>query len=186
MIVCVFCGSSSGHGTAYLEAAWETGRAIAQRGWGLVYGGAHVGLMGAVADAALQAGGEVIGVLPQGLERRELAHPRLTALHIVSSMHERKALMARLSTAFIALPGGFGTLDELFEILTWAQLELHNKPCSILNVNGFFDSLLEYLDGAVRAGFLRPAHRHRLIVETAIPPLLDGLLTPPPAPVNKW
>lgn len=175
MTICVFCGSSSGNDPRYLAAARHLGSAIAERGWGLVYGGAHVGLMGAVADAALAAGGKVTGVLPHGLEQRELAHGGLTRLHIVGSMHERKAMMADLSDAFIALPGGYGTLDEFFEILTWAQLGLHAKPCAVLNVNGFFDALFQYLDGAVAAGFVKQAHRNRFLVETAVPPLLDRL-----------
>ncbi len=186
MRVCLFCGSSSGNNPAFLEAARQLGGAIAQRGWGMVYGGAHVGLMGAAADAALEAGGEVIGVIPKGLERRELAHERLTHLHVVASMHERKALMADLSHAFVALPGGYGTLDEFFEILTWAQLGIHDKPCGMLNVAGFFDSLLTYLDGSVEAGLLKPAHRRRFVVETEPGRLLDRLPESLAAVANKW
>lgn len=185
--VTVFCGSRSGARPAYLEMARELGAAIAGRGWGLVYGGARVGTMGALAHGALAAGGEVIGVMPQGLIDREVAHPGLTAFHPVTSMHERKALMADLSDAFIALPGGFGTLDELFEILTWGQLELHAKPIALLDGEGFFGPLLRCLDHAVAEGFLAPAHRGLLLHETGVAAALDRIQAwrPPPA-ASKW
>ena len=155
----VFCGSSLGTNPKYLAEAKLLGQQIAGGGWGLVYGGTSVGLMGATADAALAGGGEVVGVLPQRLQDREIAHPGLTKLSLVGSMHERKALMASLSDAFIALPGGYGTLDELFEIVTWAQLSVHSKPCVLINTDGYFDLLLRFLDHAVREEFVRPASR---------------------------
>jgi uncharacterized protein (TIGR00730 family) len=139
---------------------------MAAGGWGLVYGGTSVGLMGATADAALSGGAEVIGVLPQALQDREIAHRGLTKLHLVASMHERKALMASLSDAFIALPGGYGTLDEFFEIVTWAQLKIHSKPCVLINTEGYFDSLLRFLDHAVGEGFVRPANLRLMQVAT--------------------
>ncbi|WP_029059874.1 TIGR00730 family Rossman fold protein [Stappia stellulata] len=163
--ICVFCGSSMGRRPDYEEAAAATGRAIASSGRRLVYGGAKVGLMGVVADAALAAGGEVIGVLPIALEKKELAHEGLTALHVVSSMHERKAMMADLSDGFIALPGGAGTLEELFEIWTWGQLGYHRKPCGLLNVSGFYDGLLSFLDLQRDEEFVRPEMRAMVAVE---------------------
>jgi uncharacterized protein (TIGR00730 family) len=166
--ICVFCGSSPGADPRYLEAARDMGRTLAARGLGLVYGGGSVGLMGAVADAALEAGAEVIGVIPQVLRIRELAHRRLTSLRVVGSMHERKALMAELSDGFIALPGGMGTLEELSEVLTWAQLGLHARPCGLLDVAGYYDPLIAFFDRAVEAGFLRREHR-RLLVTGATP-----------------
>jgi uncharacterized protein (TIGR00730 family) len=171
--ICVFCGSSPGTDPRYLEAAREMGRALARRGLGLVYGGGSVGLMGAVADAALEAGAEVIGVIPQVLQIRELAHKRLTTLHVVGSMHERKALMAELSDGFVALPGGMGTLEELAEVLTWAQLGLHARPCGLLDVAGYYDPLVAFFDRAVEAGFLRPAHRRILLTGPTPASLLD-------------
>jgi uncharacterized protein (TIGR00730 family) len=159
----------------YAEAARRLGVAMAARGLGLVFGAGHIGLMGVLADAILQAGGEAAGVIPQALVDRELAHTGLTRLHIVDTMHQRKALMADLADGFAALPGGFGTGDELFEILTWAQLGLHAKPIGLLNVAGFFNPLLDWLDHTVREGFLRPEHR-ALLVEAAEPgELLDRL-----------
>jgi uncharacterized protein (TIGR00730 family) len=154
----LFCGSSEGASPKYLAEAKLLGKQIADGGWGLVYGGTSVGLMGAAADAALAGGGEVIGVLPQRLQDREIAHRGLTKLSLVGSMHERKALMASLSDAFVALPGGYGTLDELFEIVTWAQLDIHSKPCVLINTDGYFDLLLRFLDHAVREEFVRPAN----------------------------
>ncbi len=176
--VCVFCGSSSGGRPEYAEAARRFGAALAGRGLGLVYGGGHVGLMGVLADAVLAAGGEVVGVIPQALVDRELAHGRLTELLVVDTMHQRKALMADRADAFAALPGGFGTADELFEILTWAQLGLHAKPVGLLNVAGFFAPLLAWVDLAVRDGFLRPEHRDLLAVADE-PEALLGLLRRP-------
>lgn len=184
---CVFTGSSEGNQPTYLEAAGELGRALAGRGHGLVYGGARVGLMRGVADGVLGAGGAVTGVLPQFMAGRELAHPGLTHLIWVDSMHARKARMAELSDGFIALPGGYGTLDELFEILTWAQLGLHEKPVGLLNTLGFFDGLLAYLDHATTNGFVRPAHRSLLRVHTDPIELLKDMETFPPGPVQtKW
>jgi uncharacterized protein (TIGR00730 family) len=185
--LCVFCGSRLGAAPVYAEAARTLGRRMAERGLALVFGGGHVGLMGVLADALLEAGGEVIGVIPQGLVDRELAHKRCSQMHITASMHERKALMAQLADAFAALPGGYGTLDETFEMLTWAQLGLHHKPIGWLNVAGFFDGLLAFLDHTVREGFVKPIHRH-LVVHAADPSDLLELLAgaTPPAPEEKW
>ena len=163
--ICVFCGSSAGVRPDYAEAAEALGHLLASRDIGIVYGGSHRGLMGTLADAALAAGGEVIGVIPRDMVEREVAHTGLSGLRIVESMHERKALMADLADGFIAMPGGFGTLDEFCEILTWAQLGLHAKPCGMLNVAGFFDPLLAAFDHAVAEGFIRPAHRGMMISE---------------------
>ena len=157
--ICVFCGSSPGADPRFLAAAREMGRALAARGLGLVYGGGSVGLMGAVADAALEAGAEVVGVIPQVLQIRELAHERLTTLHVVGSMHERKALLAELSDGFVALPGGMGTLEELAEVLTWAQLGLHAKAVVLVDVDGFWDPFVAMLDRMVESGFLLPRNR---------------------------
>ena len=185
--LCVFCGSAVGSGSAYAEAARRMGEAMAGRGLGLVFGGGHVGLMGVLADAVLQAGGEVIGVIPQALVDRELAHGGLTELHVVGTMHQRKARMADLADGFLALPGGFGTADELFEILTWSQLGLHAKPVGVLNVAGFFDLLLAWLDHAVAQGFLRSEHRSLLQVAENADALLDRILRfRPPAQTPKW
>jgi hypothetical protein len=156
--ICVFCGSSVGASPKYLAEAKSLGQRLAGGNWGLVYGGTSIGLMGATADAALSGGAEVIGVLPQALQDREIAHRGLTKLHMVGSMHERKALMASLSDAFIALPGAYGTLDEFFEIVTWAQLSIHSKPCILINMDGYYDFLLRFLDHAVTQEFLRPAN----------------------------
>jgi uncharacterized protein (TIGR00730 family) len=184
--VCVFCGSSPGRSPAYLDAARATGRALARRGIGLVYGGGSVGLMGAAADAALAAGGEVIGVIPRGLQLRELAHAGLTTLHVVGSMHERKAKMAELAHGFVALPGGMGTLEELAEILTWAQLGLHARPCGLLDVAGYYDPLVAFLDRAVAEGFVRPEHRRLLVVAEDPDALLDAFEAWRPPPVERW
>jgi uncharacterized protein (TIGR00730 family) len=184
--MCVFCGSNLGRTEAFQAAAADLGRYLAECRVGLVYGGAKVGLMGAVADAALQAGGQVIGVIPQALAIKEVAHPGLTELHIVGSMHERKILMAELSDAFIALPGGYGTLDELFEVLTWTQLGLHCKPCGLLNIEGFFDPLIAYLDGAVGWGFLKPAHRGFLLESDHPAELVDQLANLEIPDMGKW
>lgn len=184
--ICVFCGSNPGHDPRYREAALALGRVLAGEGLGLVYGGASVGLMGAVADAALEAGGEVIGVLPRALADKEVAHRGLTELRIVGSMHERKAIMADLSDGFVALPGGVGTFEELFEVWTWAQLGHHAKPCALLNVAGFYDGLTAFLDGAAREGFMKQPHRDMLIVEDAVPALLGRLRAYAPPAVGKW
>jgi uncharacterized protein (TIGR00730 family) len=184
--VCVFCGSNVGARPIYVEAAREVGRAIAERGLSIVYGGAAVGLMGAVADSALEAGGRVIGIIPAALVEREIGHPGLTEMHQVASMHERKAKMADGSDAFLALPGGAGTLEEVFETWTWAQLGHHRKPVGILNVDGFFDSLLEFLDHQCRERFMRPEHRDMLIVEDSVQRLLDRFSRYSPPLVEKW
>jgi uncharacterized protein (TIGR00730 family) len=163
--VCVFCGANPGVRPSYAAAARHLGEVLAARGLTLVYGGASTGLMGAVADAALAGGGKVVGVLPEFMVAREVAHPGLTELHLVSSMHERKAAMAARADAFVALPGGFGTLDELFEVLTWSQLGLHHKPCALLDVDGYYAPLVTFLDRAAAEGLLRPEHRAMLFVE---------------------
>jgi uncharacterized protein (TIGR00730 family) len=173
--VCVFSGSSPGADLAYRAAARDLGLGLAERGVDVVYGGASVGLMGAVADAALEGGGRVIGVIPQALVDREVAHPALSDLRVVDSMHERKALMAELSDAFVALPGGVGTLEELFEVYTWNQLGLHAKPLGLFNVRGYFDGLVRFLDHAVAERFVTRGHRAMLLVGEDLADLLDGL-----------
>jgi uncharacterized protein (TIGR00730 family) len=177
--LCVFCGSQTGLDPAFADHARQLGRAMADRGIELVFGAGHIGLMGVLADAVLAAGGRAIGVIPQGLVDRELAHRGLSSLHIVSSMHERKALMADLSDAFVALPGGYGTADELFEILTWKQLKLHAKPIGLLNVEGFFDPLLSWIDHCITAGFVKGKYRDYLLVERDPKSILDHLLSRP-------
>ncbi|MEJ5369775.1 MAG: TIGR00730 family Rossman fold protein [Bryobacteraceae bacterium] len=184
--VCVFCGSSSRAREIYFEAARRTGGEIARRGLRLVYGGARVGLMGALADAALASGGEVVGVIPQSLVDKEVAHTGLTRLHVVESMHDRKALMNELSGAFLALPGGLGTLDELFETLTWAQLGFHHKPVALLNVEGYFDPLLSFCDRAAAEGFLHPAHRQMILCGDDPAALLDAMSRHVPPQAGKW
>jgi uncharacterized protein (TIGR00730 family) len=180
--LCVFCGSRTGNRLDHADSARRLGAALAQRRIGLVFGAGHIGLMGVLADAVLAAGGEAVGVIPQGLVDAELAHTGLTHLHVVGSMHERKALMADLADAFLALPGGYGTLEELFEIVTWKQLRLHNKPIGLLNVAGFFDPLLAWIDRAIAEDFIRRKHRDLLVVGDDITSLLDRLI--PPSPVN--
>jgi hypothetical protein len=184
--VCVFCGSSPGARPDYVESARRLGAVLADQGIRLVYGGASVGLMGIVADACLAGGGDVIGVIPEVLKAREVSHAGLPALRVVGSMHERKALMADLADGFVALPGGAGTLEEFFEVWTWAQLGLHGKPCGLLNVAGYFDDLLSFLDRAVTDGFVRAAHRDMVIVETDPARLLDRLRAYAPPDVPKW
>ncbi len=184
--VCVFCGSSPGNDPAYAEAAQRLGRALAERDITLVYGGGHVGLMGVVADSALGAGGEVIGVMPRSLVDREIGHAGLTKLHVVSSMHERKALMAELSDGFVALPGGNGTLEEFFEVLTWAQLGEHRKPCGLLNVASYYDPLLKVFDRMVEKDFLREAHRDLVLVEEDPVALLERFRGYEPPRTIKW
>lgn len=174
--ICVFCGSQPGRGSAYTDAARDFGRLLAERGIRIVYGAGNVGLMGVLADAALAAGGQVVGVIPQRLVDRELAHQRLTELRIVTSMHERKALMAELSDAFVAMPGGLGTYEELCEVLTWSQLGIHNKPCGCLNVNGYYDPLTAMLDHAVGEGFLGAGQRKLLIMSSDADELLERLI----------
>jgi len=173
--ICVFCGSSSGVNALYTEAAQAVGRLLCRGGVELVYGGGNVGLMGVLADACLAEGGRVIGVIPQALVDKEVAHQGLTELRVVSSMHERKAVMAELSDAFAALPGGYGTWEELFEMLTWTQLGIQRKPCGLLNVNGYYDPLLELADQAVSEGFLREANRELLHSDDDPERLLDRL-----------
>lgn len=173
--VCVYAGSKPGGLPAYATAARELARRLADSGIGIVFGGGRVGLMGALADAALDAGGEVVGVIPGHLVHSEVAHRTVTDLRIVGSMHERKALMAELSDAFIALPGGTGTLEEMVEMVTWAQLGLHRKPCGLLNVSGYYDSLLAFLDYAVHESFLAPSHRAILTVSSEADALLTDL-----------
>jgi uncharacterized protein (TIGR00730 family) len=175
--ICVFCGSNSGTQPIYTHAAETVGRLLAEQGIELVYGGGNVGLMGTIADTCLQHGGRVIGVIPQLLVAKEVAHAGLTELRIVGSMHERKALMAELADAFIALPGGFGTWDEFCEILTWSQLGIQRKACALLNVNGYYDALLQMADHAVAEGFVRPAHRALLLSDDDPTRLLDGMRT---------
>jgi len=170
--LCVFCGSRTGRNEAFASSATELGRKAAEREIGIVYGGGHVGLMGVLADAALAAGGRVIGVIPQALADREVAHHGLTELHVVSSMHERKALMADLSDAFVALPGGYGTLDELCEIVTWAQLGIHDRPIGLLNVEGYFDDLFALLDRAVKEDFISQQNRTFIRDATSVDELL--------------
>jgi uncharacterized protein (TIGR00730 family) len=173
--ICVFCGASRGNRPEYLRAVVAFGGAMARRGIGLVYGGGAVGLMGALADAVLAGGGEVIGVIPDGLLEREVGHRGLTELRVVDSMHTRKRTMAELASAFVALPGGLGTLEELFEVLTWAQLGIHHKPCALLDVGGFYAPLLALLDHMRDAAFIAPAHRSLLLVERDVDALLDRL-----------
>jgi len=175
MRICVFCGSSPGSSSVYRDAAAALGQLLAAEGIGLVYGGANRGSMGTLADAALAAGGEVIGVIPQAVVALEVAHVGLTELRVVGSMHERKALMAELSDAFIAMPGGIGTLDELFEIYTWRTLRIHDKPIGVWNVDGFFDPLVSMLDHTLQAGFLGADARALLHVERSAPALLHRL-----------
>ncbi|PSS57530.1 TIGR00730 family Rossman fold protein [Pseudomonas sp. BBP2017] len=173
--VCVFCGASTGANPAYREAAIALGRAIAERGLTLVYGGGAVGLMGIVADAAMAAGGEVIGIIPQALKDAEVGHSGLTRLEVVDGMHARKARMAELSDAFVALPGGLGTLEELFEVWTWGQLGYHAKPLGLLDVNGFYSKLGSFLDHVVEEGFVRPQHRTMLQLADTPTELLDAM-----------
>lgn len=180
MRICVFCGSSFGHSPRYRELAASFGTLLAREGIGLVYGGASVGLMGVLADAARAAGGEVIGVIPESLVAWEVAHRGLDDLRIVGSMHERKATMAALSDAFVALPGGLGTLEELFEVWTWVHLGLHDKPCAVLDANDFYRPLIGFLDRVVEEGFIAPAQRAHLIVETDPAALLARLCTSQP------
>jgi uncharacterized protein (TIGR00730 family) len=184
--ICVFAGSSPGSRPEYFAAATELGRVLAARNIELVYGGAHVGLMGAVADAVLSQGGQVIGVIPEALMAKEIAHAGLTELHVVSSMHERKALMADLADAFVALPGGWGTLEEFFEILTWGQLGLHRKPCGLLNVQGYYDGLLSFLEHSTTEGFVRREYRAMISVVESPARLLELLETYAPPLVEKW
>lgn len=173
--LCVFCGSSKGSRPEYVEAARRMGEELARREIGLVYGGGRVGLMGAVADAALGAGGKVIGVMPDALVSKEIGHEGLTELHVVSSMHERKKLMADLSDGFVALPGGYGTLEEFLEVLSWAQLSIHDKPCALLDVAGYWKPLTSFFDRTVAEGFVRPDHRGLVLTGEDPGGLLDRM-----------
>ena len=184
--ICVFCGSSSGAQSVYADAAREMGRTLAERRLRVVYGGGHVGLMGVLADAAMAAGGDVIGVITEGLQLREVGHRGLADLRVVPSMHERKALMASLSDAFVALPGGAGTLDELFEAWTWTQLGIHRKPIGVLNTAGYYDPLLTFLSRAVAERFIRADDLASVVVEPEPAPLLDRLATVKLPELDKW
>jgi len=184
--LCVFCGSSPGHNPVYAALATQLGQALAQRGIGLVYGGGRVGLMGVLADATLAAGGKVIGVIPKALMDRELGHGGATELRVVDSMHERKALMAELADGFVALPGGIGTLEEIFEVWTWAQLGIHRKPCGLLDVNDFFAPLVGFLDQVVANGFLSPQARAMLTVAQSTDELFAQLAAYKAPAVQKW
>jgi hypothetical protein len=184
--VCVFCGSSKGNSAAFTSAARALGEVLAARNIELVFGGSHVGLMGVVADAVLANGGRVTGVLPRFMDDKELAHPKLTTLHLVETMHERKQLMAELAEGFIALPGGFGTLEEIFEAITWQQLHLHAHPCGLLNVDGYFDALIEFLRRTVTDGFVRVEHLEKLVVAATPDELLDRFAAFRPEATQKW
>ena len=184
--LCVYCGSSSGATDRYATAAKELAGLMIDANIGLVYGGASKGLMGVIADAVIDGGGEVHGVIPRALQDKEVAHDALTRLHVVDSMHERKSLMAVLADGFVALPGGFGTLEEFVEVVTWGQLQFHTRPCGLLNVDGYFDDLLRFFDHAQHQGFLNARHRQMLIVATTPAGLLDQFERYEPPDVDKW
>ena len=184
--VCVYCGSSDGKKPEYKEAARTLGRAMLDKGIGLVYGGAQIGIMGEIADTVMEGGGEVIGIMPKSLADREIFHTGLTRLEIVDSMHERKAMMADLSDGFIALPGGLGTIEEIFEVLTWAQLGFHQKPCALLNALGYYDNLSAFLNHTVIEGFVNTASRSMLITESDPVTLLERFEEYEAPVVNKW
>lgn len=184
--ICVYCGSSNGKNPAYKDVARQLGLEFAKRKLSLVYGGAGIGLMGAIADAVLEQGGEVIGVIPQVLVDKEVAHKRLTELKIVDSMHARKALMADLADGFIALPGGLGTLEELFEILTWAQLGLHQKPCALFNVEHYYDALIAFLNNTVEEQFVKNSHRSMLLVGDSPSAIIDQLMSYQAPVTDRW
>ncbi|MCW3834617.1 TIGR00730 family Rossman fold protein [Sphingomonas canadensis] len=179
--IAVYCGSASPADPVYIEAARHVGRTLAERGIGLVYGGGRLGLMGAVADAALEAGGEVIGIIPEALVNAEVAHRGLTTLEVVQTMHERKARFVDLADGFVNLPGGTGTMDELWEALSWAQLGYHSDPIGLLNIAGYYDKLVEFWEHMGRVGFVRPQHQGLLIVDTTLEGLLDKLASAQPA-----
>ncbi len=183
--VCVYCGSGLGGHDVYADAARTLGRALVERKIGLVFGGGRIGMMGVLAETVLQGGGEAIGVIPRHLEEKGLALTSVTSLHIVETMHLRKALMAELADAFIAMPGGFGTAEEFFEALTWAQLSLHLKPCGLLNTQGYFDPLIRFVDHAVQEGFIHPTHRDLMLVADSPDALLDQLVAYEPPAVDK-
>lgn len=184
--ICVFCGSSPGGRPEYRKAAEVLGTYLAGEKIGIVYGGGNVGLMGALADAALGAGGEVIGVIPEHLMAREVGHKGLTKMHVVKSMHERKTLMSDLADGFVALPGGFGTFEEFCEVLTWSQLGLHQKPCGLLNVNGYYSPLLAMFNHAVEERFLKPENRRIVLADSDIPSLIEAMSIWRPVSVEKW
>lgn len=184
--ICVYCGSSSGRIEAYGSAGCALAKSLVSRNIRLVYGGAGIGIMGMVADQVMKLGGQAIGVIPKALAHKEVAHKNLTELHVTQSMHERKMLMAELSDGFIALPGGLGTLEELFEIWTWAQLGFHNKPCGLLNVEGYYDSLIGFLDHVLAEQFVKKDHHAMLIVETSPDTLLDRFINYQPPAVRHW
>jgi uncharacterized protein (TIGR00730 family) len=184
--ICVFCGSNGGADPVFLETAGKVGEFLARENVELVFGGGRVGLMGRVADAVLANGGRVIGAIPEALAIKEVAHQGLTEIHIVDSMHERKALMAELADGFIALPGGFGTFEELCEIITWAQLGIHQKPCAVLNVNGFYDHLIAQIDLSVKQNFIRDEHRRLVLVESEIGRLYELMKNYEPPVIEKW
>lgn len=184
--LCVFCGSNTGADPAYAQAARRLGQIFARQATTLVYGGGSIGLMGVLADAVLEHGGRVIGVIPQALEARELGHRSIPELYVVDTMHERKAKMAALATGFVALPGGMGTLDEFCEIVTWAQLGIHDKPCALLNVAGYFDPFIRFIDQAVEQRFLKPEHRTMMLVDDDPEQLLERMRAFRPVAVPKW
>lgn len=184
--ICVYCGANPGFSPVYQDAALQLADELCQAGIALVYGGSSVGLMGILADRVLANGGQVFGVIPQALVDKELAHEGLTELHVVESMHARKAKMAELADGFIALPGGMGTLEELFEMLTWAQLGFHQKSCAVLNVDGYYDGLLSFLEGAVSQGFIRDEHRHLLLNHDTPRTLLELMASYEPPQQPKW
>lgn len=184
--ITVFCGSSSGFRSEYAEAARQLGRNLVKENIRLVYGGGAVGLMGIIADEVMKNGGEVIGIIPEALDKREVAHREITELRVVSSMHERKAMMAELADGFIAMPGGIGTFEEFFEILTWAQLGFHDKPCGILNVANYYDGLLNLCENAVKEGFLRQQHSELILADSDSVTLLEKMKTYTPPKVQKW
>jgi hypothetical protein len=184
--ICVFCGSNPGVEPAYCRAAGELGQMLARRGVTLIYGGGNVGVMGALADGALRAGGKVIGVIPHGLVIKEAAHGGVTEMRVVDSMHQRKAMMADLSDGFIALPGGLGTLEETFEVVTWAQLGIHHKPCAMLNVAGYYDRLIDFLNFAVEQALIRPEHRETILVDDDPSRLLDRMAAYESSVSERW
>ena len=184
--ICVYCGSSPGRQPIYADAADSLAAALVKRNLRLVYGGAGIGIMGRLADQVLQLGGEVIGVVPKALAHKEIAHANLTELHITQSMHERKMLMAELADGFIALPGGIGTLEELFEIWTWAQLGFHQKPCGLLNVNDYYDALIQFLDHMQTEHFVKAHHRDMLMVEIDADSLLERFINHPIITEKQW
>jgi hypothetical protein len=184
--ICVFCGSNTGDDRVFIDATRDFAGTAVRRGLHIVYGGGSVGLMGVLADEVLEAGGRITGVIPRTLQVREVGHGRLTHLHVVKTMHERKALMAALSDGFVALPGGIGTLEEFCEIVTWAQLGVHAKPCGLLNMAGYFDPLLSFFDEMVARRFMQPETRRLMLVEESAARLLDAFATHVPAPVSQW